>query len=64
MFDIFSKTEVNPPKRYNILMDRGGHVEVLDNVYGESARNDAITRYATALVRKNESGHIYSEVVI
>lgn len=68
MFDIFSTkddtTEVNPPKQYNILMERGGHTEVLDTVYGESARNDAITRYATALVRKNESGRIFSEISI
>ncbi len=68
MFNIFSTnedtTEVNPPKRYSIIMKRGGHTEVLDTVYGESARNNAITRYATALVRKNESGRIYSEISI
>jgi len=57
-------TQVNPPKRYSILMERKGHTEVLDIVHGESARNDAITRYATALVRKNESGRIYSEISI
>ena len=51
-------------KQYNIIMQRGEHTEVLDTVYGESARNDAITRYATALVRRNEHGRIYSEVVI